>query len=392
MRFTKASNLSNLVLLLALACFGCGGVQEEPGWNKPAQAGAAPKGPLTSGIAAVLEKLPADMRDSLTTNELRRKRANEWLEKNVVGTPMQAECEVEEVNASAGPPGKYWVRIWIKPGEQKILGCNWIIGVGPGCRFSDVLFDRGLADVANVVSLSVIFGEHFNPRPDVALLETRESSRAEKLDDLRGKTVKLRGTIEKFMLFPEPSFGNVGAGGILIKLRDATLNNIPVMTDGPEEAQSYSLNPKNPFGHRFEAPPEGADVEELRKRANLPGGTDDQNAEAWSNVPKSDDGIDGLWQGRWKKGDGAWQQNTDTSRMQTKDGLHYFEYVDPWGKYLFVLKSEGDFLFGHYVNLSYPFSGPPAPFVGRVVSPSRIDGHWVNEKGEVRRWDFRRID
>lgn len=392
MRLTRASLLSNLFFSLALTSFGCGGAQEEPGWNKPAQAGAAAKGRLISGVAAVLEKLPSDMRDNLPTNELRRKRANEWLEKNVVDIPMQADCEIEEVKASAGPPGKFWVRLWIKGWEQKILGSNWLIGIGPGCRYSDVLFDRGLAGVVDVAGQAVIFGEHANPWPGVALLETKESDRAEKLDDLRGKTVKLRGTIEKCMLFPEPAIANVGAGGVLIKLRDATLNNIPVMTNGPEEAQSYSLNPRNPFGHRFEAPPDGADVEDLRKRANLPGGADDQNAEAWSNVPRSGEEIDGLWQGRWKKADGTWQHNTETSRMQTKEGLHYFEYTDPWGKYLFVLKREGDLLHGRYVNLTHPFSGPPAPFVGRVVSPSRIDGHWVSEKGTVQRWDFRRSD
>ncbi len=50
--------------------------------------------------------------------------------------------------------------------------------------------------------------------------------------------------------------------------------------------------------------------------------------------------------------------------------------------HLFEAQERGDRLVGRFVNVE---SGESSPWVGRVVTPYRIDGYWKNG-----RWDLRR--
>jgi hypothetical protein len=53
------------------------------------------------------------------------------------------------------------------------------------------------------------------------------------------------------------------------------------------------------------------------------------------------------------------------------------------GTYLFEGTRRGDRVIGRYTNVNNP--GDSSPWVGVIVNPYRIDGHWGRG-----RWDFRR--
>ena len=65
-------------------------------------------------LDTLLGRLPAEMRENLCHNQLRRSRANEWLASNIFGTTLDHECLVTDVAVTKGPAGEFWVRFWLE--------------------------------------------------------------------------------------------------------------------------------------------------------------------------------------------------------------------------------------------------------------------------------------
>jgi hypothetical protein len=142
---------------------------------------------------------------------------------------------------------------------------------------------------------------------------------------------------------------------------------------------------RNPFAVDDAPDPTGADVTDFA--SSLPASTpDDDNAVAWVAIATSGDGLEGAWSARWRGGqDEDWQQGVATVRRA--DGKVFILYKDA-GTYLIEAteqqdKDGGALLTGRLVNVDKP--SETSPWVGRVVTPYRIDGYW--KKG---RWDLRR--
>jgi hypothetical protein len=136
---------------------------------------------------------------------------------------------------------------------------------------------------------------------------------------------------------------------------------------------------RNPFAVDDVPDPSGADVTEFAKRVPA-AAADDDNAVAWVAIATHADGLEGAWSARWRAGHDDWQQGVATVRKA--DGHVYILYKDG-GSYLIEAREEGDLLIGRMANLDKP--GETSPWLGRVVTPYRIDGYWKSG-----RWDLRR--
>jgi hypothetical protein len=100
--------------------------------------------------------------------------------------------------------------------------------------------------------------------------------------------------------------------------------------------------------------------------------------------------LEGTWFGRWQSGDSdEWHVATQPVDAVVKDGRLMIRFIDDWGTNLIVLRKEPDGVYvGRYLIAEHPLFC--SPIVARVVSNERIDGAWINDAGELSRWDFRR--
>ncbi|MEM7307928.1 MAG: serine hydrolase [Planctomycetota bacterium] len=147
----------------------------------------------------------------------------------------------------------------------------------------------------------------------------------------------------------------------------------PVVEQGP---------PRNPFGVADVPCPEGEDVQALARQARLEGDRSDPNARRWParRIQGGSASLIGAWSGRWRYGTrGRWRSGQ--AELRTVDDRVFLLFDDA---YLIEARRTGDGgLMGRYVNLSN--ATDTSPWVGRIVSPGRIDGAWSGG-----RWDFRR--
>jgi hypothetical protein len=342
------------------------------------------------GFERVLAGLPADMRENLSHNELRRQRANEWLAKNIVGQAVELPVTADEIKVDKAASGRYWVRIWLQSAPLKLLGEDWVPSIGPGCEREDIVFGSSLSNFSQQLEASMVFGEQ-KPWPSKAFLELTDAAQAEQMADLRGKSVTLRGKVVEFAFHQAKNvFGADMPGGLLVRLKDASVNGIPVLAKGPAEVELLAAAPQNPYGVQNEPIPDGPLADQLLAKANLTGDDKDPNAEAWMSPDLGPfEALDGAWSSRWRSSTKPdWRLGTSTE-ITRKEDLLYIRFIDSDGTYLLVVKDRGGGMYaGHSINVAYPLS--ISPFAARVVSPDRIDGVWIDSAGKVSRWDFRR--
>lgn len=137
---------------------------------------------------------------------------------------------------------------------------------------------------------------------------------------------------------------------------------------------------RNPFAVADVPDPTGADVTDFAAAVPAAVSADDDNAVAWVAIATSSDGLEGAWSSRWRTGDGDWEQGVATVRRA--NGRVFILYKDA-GTYLFEAEERGDLLVGRFANVATPTA--TSPWLGRVVTPYRIDGYWRGG-----RWDLRR--
>lgn len=138
---------------------------------------------------------------------------------------------------------------------------------------------------------------------------------------------------------------------------------------------------RNPFSVPADVhDPNGPDVEAFAERTPATELDHDENAMAWVAIATEHDGLEGAWSSRWRQGAKEWQQGVATLQI-AGDKVHII-YRDG-GTYLFEGTRRGNRIVGRFVNTTNP--GDSSPWVGQIVSNSRIDGHWGRG-----RWDFRR--
>jgi hypothetical protein len=99
-------------------------------------------------------------------------------------------------------------------------------------------------------------------------------------------------------------------------------------------------------------------------------------------IATPDDGFEGAWSSRWRATGAEWQRGVATVRRV--DGRVYVLYKDA-ATYLIEAEERvaGGLLVGRYVNVARPED--TSPWIGRVITPYRIDGYWLDG-----RWDLRR--
>ncbi len=149
-----------------------------------------------------------------------------------------------------------------------------------------------------------------------------------------------------------------------------------------------ALVSRNPFGLPDVISPDGRDVMQLAERIQMPGGPDDRNAPQWSDAMTSGhaDSLDGTWYSRWESG------TSGTASVRVVGDRFYAMYSNLSGRLagktwlLEAIILPDNRLAGRWVQIGN--SRDTGPFIGKVVSPERIDGIWSPRITD--RWDFRR--
>jgi hypothetical protein len=156
-----------------------------------------------------------------------------------------------------------------------------------------------------------------------------------------------------------------------------------------------SREPRNPFGTMDVPDPNGADVAEFAVIAVLHGLDDDANATAWSHFsqPAGAGSIEGHWSSRWNGGadptiaDDApekWKQGRAELRLQADRAYLLFDWDNGRRRGLIEARRDGaSALVGKYINLTNPEI--VRPWIGLIVSDSRIDGRWTGGRLDFRR-------
>jgi hypothetical protein len=163
-----------------------------------------------------------------------------------------------------------------------------------------------------------------------------------------------------------------------------------VVACGGVGAEPRLLAPRNPFGVKDVADPDGKDVQDYAAGRKGLGGADDPNAAEW--VKAATDGtrgsIDGQWMDRWRESpDQAWNRGKKGSQIKEIDGRVYLLINASNGQFLVDTKrtgAKGNRLVGRYRGVDNPSDTGPCVFL--VVDDERIDGVF----GATGRWDFRR--
>jgi serine/threonine protein kinase len=118
---------------------------------------------------------------------------------------------------------------------------------------------------------------------------------------------------------------------------------------------------------------------------SIPGTNRDDNAQVWNRpwVQGPPDTLAGDWEYRWKGGvNDPWVSGF--AEVKLVGDRIFFLCREGTGKYLMECRrGPDDRIVGRYMNLGAPKDN--GPFVGRCITPERIDGYWPSG-----RWDFRR--
>ena len=154
-------------------------------------------------------------------------------------------------------------------------------------------------------------------------------------------------------------------------------------------------NTQNPFGVMDVPEPDGPDVIAFAATATLDGPDDDANAAAWAAMALGAEpgSIEGRWSSRWNGGADPtiagdapekWKQGEAELRLRGDRAYLLFDWDGGQRKGLIDARRDGaKGLVGKYINLTNP--AIVRPWIGRIVSDSRIDGRWT-----AGRLDFRR--
>ena len=137
---------------------------------------------------------------------------------------------------------------------------------------------------------------------------------------------------------------------------------------------------RNPFSVPDVHDVNGPDVEAFAERIAPTALDGDENAMAWVTIATESDGLDGAWSSRWRSPSEDWKQGVATFSVQ---GDRVFILYRDAGTYLMEGQRRGERIVGRYTNVNNP--GDSSPWVGVIVNPYRIDGHFGRG-----RWDFRR--
>src|SRR6201995_1972831 len=149
-----------------------------------------------------------------------------------------------------------------------------------------------------------------------------------------------------------------------------------------------AFSSRKPFGLPDVISPDGRDVMQLAERMRMPGGPDDRNAPQWSEAVTTGraDSLDGTWYSRWDSG------TSGTATVRVVGDRFYAMYSNLSGRLagntwlLEAIIFPDNRLAGRWIQIGN--SRDTGIFIGKVVSPERIDGVWSPHLTD--RWDFRR--
>ena len=141
----------------------------------------------------------------------------------------------------------------------------------------------------------------------------------------------------------------------------------------------------NPFGVKDVPDPDGDDVKTFAEGVKLSGGADDDNAKVWSDntVKGTAKTLNGEWSSRWNVGSAGTEWIAGSAEVKSAGDRIYILYKDKTRSYLIDARREKDRLVGRYVRVEQP--GDTSPWVGKIVSPERIDGEWSMGAGTCSR-------
>lgn len=148
-----------------------------------------------------------------------------------------------------------------------------------------------------------------------------------------------------------------------------------------------NANVRNPFGTEDVFRPNGNDVKKFAATVKLNGGDSDANAKTWNTktFQASPDLLDGHWESRWHRTAAPNRWEPIPAQIKTVGERVYILLQGAGSEYLMDLGhvKKNKLLVGRYMGLAD--SADSSPWVGRIVSPERIDGIWSGG-----RWDLRR--
>jgi len=153
--------------------------------------------------------------------------------------------------------------------------------------------------------------------------------------------------------------------------------------------------PRNPFGAMDVPNPNDHEVLEFAANAELIGGSDDENAKAWTSQSgrKECPTIEGNWSSRWNGGadptipaDAAnkWKQGCAEARVVDDRVYLLFDWDGGARRGLIDARRDGATrLVGRYINLTAPKI--TRPWIGLIVCNERMDGRWSGGRLDFRR-------
>lgn len=152
-----------------------------------------------------------------------------------------------------------------------------------------------------------------------------------------------------------------------------------------------STTVRNPFGVTDVPDPFAADVTAFAQTATLDGDANDDNAPTWA--AGADALLEGPWQSRWRgaadptiAGDtpDTWKQGAGELRLANDCVYLKFDWNVGVRKGLIEARRHGERrLVGKYINLTNP--AITRPWVGLIVSKTRIDGRFPEGRLDFRR-------
>jgi hypothetical protein len=155
---------------------------------------------------------------------------------------------------------------------------------------------------------------------------------------------------------------------------------------------AFEVGTRNPFGVMDVPNPNDFEVARFAATAT-PEQFADANAEPWGTAHESDGTIEGNWCSRWNGGvdptipeDAAYKWKRGSAELRIIGARVYLLF--DWDRgarrgLIDAMCESPQRLVGKYINLSNP--AITRPWVGRIVSNQRIDGHWPQGRLDFRR-------
>ena len=151
---------------------------------------------------------------------------------------------------------------------------------------------------------------------------------------------------------------------------------------------------RNPFNVMDVPDPDDDEVKAFAAEARLEGSTEDENAQAWGVTGAHGPHIEGAWSSRWNGGvdptipgdsKDRWKQGSAEVRTVGDDRVYFLFDWDHGTRRALIEARRVDAtrLVGRYLNLTAPEI--TCPWIGLVVSYSRIDGCWPGGRLDFRR-------